>query len=376
MSNAREPGQLFVGLMSGTSMDGIDAALVRLGDHRCETLATRSHPYPAELRNRLLEISRHPEKESIDDVGRLDTATGQCFCDAVLALLSAAGIPASDVRAIGSHGQTLRHQPGDKEGFTLQIGDPNRIAQGTRITTVADFRRRDVAAGGEGAPLAPAFHEWLFGRDNVDRVILNLGGFANVTVLPAGGGAVTGFDTGPANSLMDAWIQAQRGEAFDRDGAWARNGKASDRLLEAMLEDPFFPRPPPKSTGFEHFNRAWLDSKLAGGNYADDDVQASLLALSIQSIAAAIARHAPATAEVLACGGGVHNTALMTGLQAALPGRRLDTTGSHGLDPDWVEAAAFAWLASRTLAGLPGNLPSVTGARSAEVLGALYLCAS
>lgn len=376
MTETTEPGQLYVGLMSGTSMDGIDAALVRLGDHRCEILATRSHPYPDTLRNRLLELSRNPEAVSVDELGRLDTATGQCFCDAARAVLADADTPTEAVLAIGSHGQTIRHQPLGKEGFTLQIGDPNRIAQGTGITTVADFRRRDLAAGGEGAPLAPAFHEWLLGQSDVDRVVLNLGGFANITVLPAGGGAVTGFDTGPANSLMDAWIRTQRGKPYDRDGRWALSGHCSDSLLKRLLDDPYFARRPPKSTGFERFGLDWLEDKLDGKSYAAEDVQASLLALSIRSIASAIHAYAPATREVLACGGGVHNPALMRGLADALPGVSLGTTSDHGLDPDWVEAAAFAWLASRTLAGLPGNLPSVTGAASTAILGGLYLCAS
>ena len=376
MTTTTEPGQLYVGLMSGTSMDGIDAALVRLGDHRCETLATRSHPYPDPLRKRLLDLSRNPESVSVDDLGRLDTATGQCFCDAALALLAAAGPLPDAVQAIGSHGQTIRHRPQDEEGFTLQIGDPNRIAQGTGITTVADFRRRDLAAGGEGAPLAPAFHEWLLGQGGVDRVVLNLGGFANITILPAGGGPASGFDTGPANSLMDVWIRTQRGKAFDRDGQWALSGQCSERLLEKLLDDPYFARRPPKSTGFEHFGIAWLEDRLDSESYAAEDVQASLLALSIRSISSAIRSAAPATREVLACGGGVHNPALMSGLADALPGIRLGTTSDHGLDPDWVEAAAFAWLASRTLAGLPGNLPSVTGAASSEILGGVYLCAS
>ena len=376
MSKAAAPDPLFAGLISGTSMDGIDAALVRLGDRRCETIATHSHAYPGEIREALLEASRHPAGTTVDDLGRLDHAVGECFRDAAIALLDASGTMASGVTAIGSHGQTLRHLPRDRQPFTLQIGDPNVIARGTGITTVADFRRRDLAAGGEGAPLTPAFHRWLFADDTVSRVVLNIGGIANITILPAGGGPVTGFDTGPGNTLLDAWIQKERGEAYDAGGRWAESGAVSAECLERMLEDAYFERDPPKSTGFEHFDLIWLNERLVGLKLAPPAVQATLLALTVRSIADAIHAHAPNAQQILVCGGGVHNAALMAQFAESMAPIPVTTTAVHGVGPDWVEAAAFAWLASRTLRGKPGNLPSVTGARTTEVLGGIYLCAS
>ena len=364
----------YVGLISGTSMDGVDAALVRLGDHECEMVATHSHPYPAELRARLLELSRKPASLTVDDLGRLDVRVGECFRDAANTLLELTETTASDVAAIGSHGQTIRHLPDDEWPFSLQIGDPNVVAKGTGITTIADFRRRDVASGGQGAPLTPAFHHWLFANDAHDRVVLNLGGIANVTIFSSNGTAVTGFDTGPANTLMDAWVLEHRGEPFDKDGRWARTGSASPELLQRMLGDSYFDRKPPKSTGFEHFNLAWLRDKLRGFDVSPEDVQATLLALTVESVATAVRAHAPTANELLVCGGGIHNTELVSALGRALAPIPLESTAAHGVDPDWVEAAAFAWLASRTLQGLPGNLPSVTGAGAFEILGGIYPC--
>ncbi len=366
------PGSAYVGLISGTSMDGIDAALVRLGDHECEMIATHSHPYPGELRAKLLELSREPASSTVDKLGRLDRWVGECFRDAANTLLDVSDTEASDVAAIGSHGQTIRHLPDDEWPFSLQIGDPNVVAKGTGITTVADFRRRDIASGGQGAPLTPAFHHWLFADDAHDRVVLNLGGIANITVLTADSGTVTGFDTGPASTLMDAWILEHRGKPFDKDGRWARSGSASPELLQRMLGDTYFDREPPKSTGFEHFNLAWLRDKLQGIDASPEDVQATLLALTVESIAAAVRTHAPTANALLVCGGGIHNTELVNALAGALAPIPLESTAARGLDPDWVEACAFAWLASRTLQGLPGNLPSVTGAGAPEVLGAIY----
>ncbi len=371
MTSARPDG-LYIGLISGTSMDGIDAALVELGEHTCATLATRSHDYPEPLRERLLAASRQPDSITIDELGRLDHAVGECFRDAALELMSLSGAKAASIRAIGSHGQTIRHLPRDAEPFTLQIGDPNLIAVGTGITTVADFRRRDVALGGEGAPLAPGFHQWLFGNGRKSRVVLNIGGFANVTVLSHTNHAVTGFDTGPGNSLLDAWHREHVGGPFDAGGAWAASGTVDARLLAACLADPYFPAAPPKSTGFEYFNLEWLSERLDGRAVAPVDVQATLLALTVTSIRNAIEGHAPATDEILVCGGGVHNEALMRALADAADPMSVRSTEDSGLHPDWVEAAAFAWLASRTLSGLPGNLPEVTGAERAAVLGCIY----
>ncbi len=353
-------------------MDGIDAALVELGDRSCKTITTYSHDYPPLLRERLQIASRNPETVGIDELGRLDHATGHCFKDAAQGVLRKAGLSAAAVRAIGSHGQTIRHLPRDGEPFTLQVGDPNIIASGTGITTVADFRRRDVALGGEGAPLAPAFHQWLFASEAAPRVVLNIGGFANVTVLQGTSGKVVGFDTGPGNSLLDAWHRKHNGGPYDNDGAWAASGIVDEALLRACLDDPYFALSPPKSTGFEYFNLEWLSQQLGIADLAPVDVQATLLALTVTSIRQAIAEHAPDTTDVLVCGGGVHNGALIRELAAAVDPIAVRSTDEFGLHPDWVEAAAFAWLASRTLDGLAGNLPAVTGASGEAVLGGIY----
>ena len=374
MATVGEHDSLFIGLISGTSMDGIDAALVRLGDRRCEIVAALAHPYPDELRQRLIDVSRDPHCAGVDDIGRLDHRVGQCFADAALALLEQAGRSPAEIAAIGSHGQTLRHRPDDATPFTLQIGDPNIIANATGITTAADFRRRDMAAGGEGAPLAPAFHHWLFAEPGRVRAVLNVGGIANVTILPGDDPEVTGFDTGPANTLLDAWIRRHRGQPFDADGRWARSGRVEAGLLAKLVEDPYFSRPAPKSTGFEHFNLEWLDAALNGSEPAAEDVQATLLELSVVTIADAVRQATPD--DVLVCGGGVHNACLMERLADTLSPVTVASTATHGLDPDWVEAAAFGWLASRTLAAKPGNLPSVTGASGFQVLGGLYVCTS
>ncbi len=361
---------IFVGLMSGTSMDGIDAALVEFDESSLKLLGTRDHPYPAALRQQLLDAIAIPLDREIDNVAELHRATGECFRDAALALLEDTGIAAAAVTAIGSHGQTLRHQPSAKTPFSLQIGDPQLIANGTNIRTIADFRTADIAAGGQGAPLAPVFHEWLFRAAGKTRCVLNVGGVANLTVL-ADQHDTIGFDTGPGNSLMDAWIRKHRNEAFDRDGRWADEGSVDIDLLESFLSEAYFAYAPPKSTGFEKFNLRWIEghetSSLEPGN-----VQATLCALSAVTIADAVTDFAPDTADLLVCGGGAHNPTLMRDLQARLPGVSVAPTSVAGLDPDWVEAVAFAWLAMRHLQGLPGNLPSVTGASTAVQLGVLY----
>jgi len=366
---------LYVGLMSGTSMDGIDAALVKFGDRQCNLIETVAVEYPAGLRDELLQESRAPATCTIDKIGQLDQWVGECFRDAVMDLLSQAGIEPGSVTAIGSHGQTIRHQPGAARPFTLQIGDANIIAAGTGITTVADFRRRDIAVGGQGAPLAPAFHQWLFTDPEKNRGILNIGGIANVTMLPARSEKVIGFDTGPGNTLLDGWISENRDRPFDDNGDWARSGGVSGSLLAQMLTDPYFDQVPPKSTGFEHFNSAWVQSMLSAIGEIDmaaADVQATLAELSAHTIATSILDFTPEIAEVLVCGGGAHNAHLMQRLQTYLSGIQIISTDAHGLHPDWVEAVAFAWLAKRRLEGMPGNMPEVTGASRAEVLGAIY----
>lgn len=360
---------LYLGLISGTSADGIDAALVRF-EPQLEVLAARTAPYSEVLRGRVLALATRDATIALDDLGRLDVELGAAFADAALALLREAGVEPKAIAAIGSHGQTVCHRPRGAHPFTLQIGDPSVIAERTRITTIADFRRADVAAGGQGAPLLPALHAAVFADPAIPRAILNLGGIANITVLKAGQD-VLGYDTGPANCLLDAWAARHLGTSRDDGGAWARSGRVDHALLASWLADPYFAAPPPKSTGREVFNLDWLDARLPA-NLAPADVQATLLRLSARSIADAIRAHGRGAREVYACGGGVHNTALMDALREELPGLRVDTTAALGLDPDYVEAVGFAWLARARLLGEPGNLPSVTGARGPRVLGAIH----
>jgi anhydro-N-acetylmuramic acid kinase len=360
---------LYLGLISGTSADGIDAALVRFAP-KLEIIAARTSPYPDALRARIVALARNDAAITLDDLGHLDVEIGACFADAALRLLSEANMAPSAIAALGSHGQTVCHRPAGPHPFTLQIGDPNVIAERTGIATVADFRRADMAAGGQGAPLLPALHAAVLADTATPRAILNLGGIANVTSLIPGKPA-RGFDTGPANCLMDAWSLRMRGTSRDEGGAWARSGRVDAALLERLLADPYFDAPPPKSTGREYFNLDWLAARMPG-NLVAEDVQASLLQLSARSIASALGTHAPEVREVYACGGGVHNGALMDALRAAMPEAVIGTTAELGLDPDFVEAVGFAWLAHARLAGIPGNLPSVTGARAPRVLGAVY----
>lgn len=360
----------FIGLMSGTSMDAIDAALVEFGDDHCHLLASHSHPIPATVGERLRQLISH-ETFNVHEYGTLDVELGRLFAAAANRLLQQSGCPAERVSAIGSHGQTVFHAPDDSPAFTLQIGDPNSIAQLTGITTVADLRRRDMAAGGQGAPLAPAFHNHAFRSTTHNRVILNIGGIANITLLAtAPDTPTTGFDTGPGNCLLDCWIQQQRGQAFDEGGAWAASGEPDQALLSRLLDDPYFARPAPKSTGREYFHLRWLEQQSPQGT--PKDIQATLLELTVESIARAIETHAPASDELFVCGGGALNGFLMQRLALRLTPLRIATTTELGIDPEWVEAAAFAWLARQTLAGHPGNLPEVTGARQPVILGAIY----
>ena len=361
----------FIGLMSGTSMDGIDAVVVSFDKQDARLLASLEHPYPEPLRQKLLQAMRDPGSCNVDDVGTLDRQVGMSFRDAALAVLAETGLEASDIAAIGSHGQTLRHRPDAPTPYSLQIGDPATIAVGTGITTIADFRRADIAAGGQGAPLVPPFHQWLFGRSGSSRVILNIGGIANITVLGEGDKAPLGFDTGPGNTLLDGWTRAKLNKPYDRDGAWAASGRVEPGLLQALLADDYFRQSPPKSTGFEHFNLDWL-MEHGAGDYAPADVQATLAELSARTIAAAIDEHAATAETVLVCGGGFHNDDLLRRLGRHLPGRGVLSTADEGLHPDWVEATAFAWLAMRTLNNQSGNLPSVTGAGRKMVLGAIH----
>lgn len=360
----------FIGLISGTSMDGIDTVIVSFRPAAVQLLAKLEYPYPRELRRDLQQAINYPDSCGVDQIGTLDRQVGESFRDAALAIIADAGLAASDIKAIGSHGQTLRHRPDAAVAFSLQVGDPATIALGTGITTVADFRRADIAAGGQGAPLVPPFHHWLFG-ETANRVVLNIGGIANITILGETRDSTSGFDTGPGNVLLDRWSHQHLGKPFDRNGDWAASGAVEAELLGRLLSDDYFALAPPKSTGFEHFNLAWL-TQFGVDRYPPENVQATLAELSAQSIAAAIKQHGGQVAEVLVCGGGIHNADLMRRLQARLPGLTVVSTARAGLDPDWVEATAFAWLAMRTLHGRSGNLPNVTGASRKLVLGAIH----
>ncbi len=376
MASPSDTSAIYIGLMSGTSMDGVDAALVRFGEHSCEILATHKQAYPESLRADLKVATQNPETFTIDTFGALDQMVAEHFSSAALAVIDHSDIDPARIEAIGSHGQTVRHRPHAEHPFTLQIGDPNKIAATTGLATVADFRRRDLAEGGEGAPLAPAFHQWLFARSHRNCVVLNIGGIANVTLLADNEDEVIGFDTGPGNTLLDIWISEKRSSAFDDRGAWAASGNVIQALLLTLLEDPYLALPPPKSTGFEYFNLRWLNDAIQKSGLTatagDNDIQATLVEFTVRGIADAIKHHAPDTSAVMVCGGGVHNDYLMSRLSENLAGAAVSSTADFGLDADWVEAAAFAWLAMRTMQQQTGNLPSVTGATSKAILGCLH----
>ncbi len=366
---------IYMGLMSGTSMDAVDAALADIEDGGCRLLDYRQYPLPATLKTRLQATRSAQVAIGVREYGELDHELGLLFADAARHLLRESGIPATEVHAIGSHGQTLLHRPDETHPFTLQAADPNIIAARTGITTVADFRRMDMAAGGQGAPLAPAFHACLFQQADKDRAVLNIGGIANLTLLPATGDKpVIGFDCGPGNALLDDWILQHKGLSFDQDGAWAASGTVLPELLDVLRRDEYFQRPPPKSSGRDYFNRDWLRPRLRliGRPVPAEDVQASLLELSCCTIADALDDYLPGCTELLVCGGGARNPVLMRGLATRLPQMRVRTTAAIGLDPDSIEALAFAWLAQRRLQALPGNIPSVTGADREVVLGGIY----
>ena len=358
---------LFIGLMSGTSLDGVDAALVEFVSERPTLIDTAYLPFPGSLKVELHALQT-PGPNELDRAARSGNALSRLYAEAVLALLERTGTAPAAIRACGCHGQTVRHRP--DAGYTLQIGNPALLAELTGISVVADFRGRDIAAGGQGAPLVPAFHAAVFGSDAKHRVIINIGGIANLTDLPAQG-AVTGFDTGPGNVLLDMWSWRHLGKDHDDAGAWAGSGTALAGPLAAMLAEPYFALHPPKSCGRHLFNAVWLE-KFSLQQAQPRDVQATLAELSARSIANAVEQHCPHAEEIYVCGGGAHNLHLLDRLRRILPQCRTATTAALGMGPDWVEAIAFAWLAKRTLDGRCGNLPRVTGARGARVLGAVY----
>ncbi|MGI9304884.1 MAG: anhydro-N-acetylmuramic acid kinase [Gammaproteobacteria bacterium] len=362
--------ELYIGLMSGTSADAIDAALLDFEPPVPKLLATQSLALAPDIRRRIRTLDDGPR--ALRALGQLDTEMGELFAEASLRLIRKAGVSPKKITAIGSHGHTVYHHPHGDHPFSMQIGDPNVITVRTGICTVADFRRRDVAAGGQGAPLLPAYHALLLRTDNEDRAVVNIGGIANLTVLPrAQEHPILGFDTGPGNTLLDAWVARHRGTLMDENGAWAADGKVDKTLLSRLLGDDYFTQAPPKSTGPEYFNLAWLDGRLSGRPVAED-VQATLAALTAKAVADAVSRRAASTERLLVCGGGVHNTFVLHQLADALPGCLVESTAAHGVDPDWIEACAFAWFAKQTLEGRPGNLPSVTGAERLVVLGGIY----
>jgi anhydro-N-acetylmuramic acid kinase len=365
--------EFYVGLISGTSVDAVDAALVDFSATTPQLRAVHSHTIAADLRDELLALTT-PGADELERMARADVAVGRLFADAAQTLLRQAGCPASAVRALGSHGQTLRHLPSSAFPTTIQVGDPNIIAQLTGITTVADFRRRDMAAGGQGAPLAPALHATILRSPSVTRAVVNIGGIANTTILPRdAAAAVVGFDTGPGNGLLDAWAGKHGHGTWDERGQWASSGKFRKDLFEALIDDPYIAQPAPKSTGREYFNLNWLHDKLAQRSPLPAvDVQRTLCEFTAVSIAGATLNAATDVGEVLVCGGGIHNSFLMKRLQAAFADVPVRSTAEFGVDPDWVEAIAFAWLARQTIEGKPGNVPSVTGASEAVVLGGIY----
>ena len=368
-----ENREIFVGLMSGTSLDGVDVAIVEFAATPARLLHFETFAYADDLRNRLRELIA-TASATLDDLYALDAELGELYAECVDAALAQASLESRLVAAIGCHGQTLRHGPAARRPYSAQIGDPNRIAAQTGIATVADFRRKDIACGGQGAPLAPACHAALFRDAGENRVLLNLGGIANITWLPADTGSpVLGFDTGPGNTLLDQWAQRHLGERYDDDGAWARSGQVIASLLaQCLSQEPFFAEPAPKSTGTEYFDMKWLE-RFVGGDAAAEDVQATLVELTAQTVAAAIATLPARPATCFVCGGGARNGRLCERIAQALGEIRVATTAELGLDPDAIEAVAFAWLARERLAGRPGNLPTVTRASRPLVLGGLYL---
>ncbi|MBU3576421.1 anhydro-N-acetylmuramic acid kinase [Polynucleobacter sp. UK-Kesae-W10] len=371
-----KPHSLYIGLMSGTSLDGIDAVLAKIGPNgEASTLDAVSTPFSPELRKALFEL-QSPGPNELHREKQAGNALALAYADAIHQLLKQAHLKPVDITAIGAHGQTIRHQPhlGDL-AYTHQTLNPALLAEKTGIDVIADFRSRDLAAGGHGAPLVPAFHAQQFISPK-HSAVLNIGGIANLTLLPKNG-EVTGFDCGPGNMLMDAWIQEHQGNDFDQNGNWALQGKVNEALLNTLLADSYFAKAPPKSTGRDDFHLQWLQEKMGSENYEVEDVQATLLHLTAHSALEALAHHAPQTQVLIVCGGGARNTALMNLLKAKAPSffeesLEITTSDLAGVDPQQVEGLAFAWLAWAHKEKRPANLPAVTGAKGPRILGAYY----
>ena len=365
--NAARGGACYAGVMSGTSLDGIDAVVADLASG-CVLLAATHIEFPSELRRELLALQQ-PGPDEIVRAARAANALADLYAHAIRSVCMGAGIEPHDLVAAGVHGQTIRHRP--QEGWTSQLNNPSRVAEKAYVTVVADFRMRDIAAGGHGAPLVPAFHAAMFRDAHVHRIVANVGGIANVTDLPPRG-AVRGFDTGPGNVLLDMWHARHRDAAFDAGGAFASTGVVDRTVLAAMLAEPYFGEPPPKSTGRDLFNAAWLERFAAAFEGPAQDMQATLAELTAQSLARAIRDQCAGAAELYLCGGGARNADLVRRIAEALPGLRVAPTDAIGVASSDVEALAFAWLARETVAGRPGNVPEVTGAKGPRVLGAIY----
>ncbi len=363
--------RLFIGLMSGTSLDGIDCAIVDLAGGTPALIAAHCHALPDNLRHDVLTLCAD-KQAPFAELGRLDIELGRCFADAVAKTLAAAGIVAQEIEAIGSHGQTAFHQPNSAAPFSLQIGDPNTIAERTGITTVADFRRRDMAAGGQGAPLAPLLHQHCCASPTKNRAIVNIGGIANITLLLANGERVA-FDTGPGNVLMDLWIAQHDGARFDKNGEWATGGSVDTAFLAELMSEPYLALAAPKSTGRELFNGAWLEQRLASLKQwpSPQNIQATLLEFTATTLSTALLA-GMRQGEIYLCGGGAHNTALLKRIGKLMPGYYVGTTAEIGIDPDWLEAMAFAWMAQQTLDGVAVVTSPFTGAKKPVMLGGIY----
>ncbi len=358
--------KLYIGLMTGTSVDGVDAVLAEISDQDFTLVSSHSHDLPASLAADILALCQ-PGDSELDSAGKVSRQLGRVYAEACHALLESAGVAACQINAIGCHGQTVRHRPGP-DGFSIQLGCPDTLACATGIPVVSNFRNKDMALGGQGAPLVPPFHSRLFGVDGERRAVVNIGGMANASLLD-GETLVGGFDTGPGNVLLDLWNQLHNGTPYDAGGCWAASGKVNKPLLKRLLRDPYFRQPPPKSTGRERFNRQWLTQHLENDLPAEN-LQATLAELTARSIHDSLAEFAPQ--RMLICGGGAHNQDLLERLKQN-SGVPVESTANAGLDPDWVEAAAFAWLAWARLEEKPGNAPVVTGASREAILGQVTL---
>lgn len=370
-ANQRPADEHYIGMLSGTSRDGVDAVLVNFSHGSMRLLHASCVQYPAALRQKLDQLLETRKAPTMDVAGALDEQLGRFFARVAQNLVAEAGMEMSDIDAIGSHGQNVWHQPDGDQPMSLQLGNPAIIAKNTSTVTVGNFRTADVKAGGQGAPLAPLLHLQMFQSDQEDRAVLNIGGIANLTFLPAKGG-VSGFDCGPGNCLMDAWTMRHLQKTYDDNGRWAASGKVDEDLLQSLLQDPYFQQTPPKSTGLEHFNMTWLESSLAGRDLAPADVQATLAELTVQSIAQSF-RDSVEARRLMVCGGGTHNAFLMRRLSAVLPEVIVETTARYGADPDWVEGLLFAWLARERLLEHKQNTPPITGASQPVLLGDVHM---